>query len=492
MAAPLMQGGNLLQNGDFEGAASGNWIWSFWDYQNIVKASKDEYDLDQSFFAPAHVPSEPDKAYGQTGVAGKIDGQQDRRFRGGFYQTVSVAAGSRVSFSVWVSGFCQLRTGADCPILLRAGIDPNGGTNWQSGGIQWVDVQRSKFGYVQLTTPEVTVGSSSRVTAFLWGESLYPALYHAAYFDNASLVVTAAPAATPTGAPPTKAPAPPAPAQPASCAQLRWVADVTIPDGAPVAPGAQFVKTWRVKNVGTCAFSGTLNFIGSGNRMNGQSPSPMPTIEAGQEAEVSINLTAPTLPGDYVGTWQPRTTAGVAMENLYLKIKVTGEAPTPTPAASPTPQAPPSSPTPSVGQICVLAFNDRDGDAQHGTDENLLAGVVFALSDASGPRESYTTDGVSEPHCFADLQPGSYMVTIKPPANYSATTPKTSVIALSGGKQEVSFGARRGGVTPTRVSSGSSVGASLGNIGRIVLIVVAILVLIGLGFGGGFLLMSRR
>jgi hypothetical protein len=32
----------------------------------------------------------------------------------------------------------------------------------------------------------------------------------------------------------------------------------------------------------------------------------------------------------------------------------------------------------------------------------------------------------------------------------------------------------------------------LGNVGKVVLIVVAVLVLIGLGFGGGFVLMSRR
>ncbi|MBC7228016.1 MAG: hypothetical protein H5T61_12435, partial [Thermoflexales bacterium] len=34
----------------------------------------------------------------------------------------------------------------------------------------------------------------------------------------------------------------------------RWVADVTVPDNTAFAPGIPFVKTWRVRNSGTCAW----------------------------------------------------------------------------------------------------------------------------------------------------------------------------------------------------------------------------------------------
>jgi hypothetical protein len=271
---------------------------------------------------------------------------------------------------------------------------------------------------------------------------------------------------------------------------------VTIPDNAPVAPGAQFVKTWRVQNSGTCPWSGTLNFIGKGNPMGGQSPTGFPRVEVGQSADLSINLTAPTQPGAYYGTWQARASDGTVLENLVVKITVTGEAAASVAAVTATPQIPAEAPTPSIGQICVLAFNDRNGDGQQGADENLLPGVILALSDTNGPKDSYTTDGVSEPFCFTNLQPGSYQVTMKPPANYGATTPKTSVIALSGGSQDVTFGARRGGPAPTatRASGGTGATASgvLGSVGKVVLIVVAVLILVGLGFGGGFVLMSRR
>jgi hypothetical protein len=493
-AAPPTQGGNLLQNPNFDGGTQG---WSTWSYfSKVMQEDKKTPDLDKSFETPNFGPSEPnwDKS-GTEGSAGMVSGVHYWKFRAGFYQSVDVPAGARVRFSVWVNGLCVDDNNNNNPVLLRAGINPNGGTTWDSSNIQWVDVQVGNTKYAQLATPEVTVGPNGRVTVFTWGEPQYPVIYNAAYFDNASLVVTAgAPATTPTGAPPTAKPA--APAAQAPCAQLRYVSDVTIPDGAPVAPGAQFVKTWRVKNAGTCAFSGSLNFIGSGNPMGG-SPTNFPKIEVGQTADVTINLTAPAQPGSYQGTWQARASDGTALENLTVKITVTGEAATPVPAVTATPQGPPASPTPTTGQVCILAYNDRNGDAQQDADESLLPGVVFALSDTSGPKESYTTDGVSEPHCFLNLPAGSYQITIKPPTNYSATTQKVWTIALNGGmKTDVPFGARRGGAapTPTSTSGGGNSGIAglLGSAGRIVLIVVAILVLLGLGFVGGFVLLGRR
>ena len=514
MAAPQMQGGNLLLNPSFE---NGIISWNAWYYQNIINkegAKPVQPDLDQSFFAPDFMGSEQkwDKE-GDGNAAGTVSGKQYQKFRGGFYQTVDVPAGARVRFSGWGNGFCQDTQGGKCNVLLKIGIEPNGDTNWQSGSIQWTGdtwaTTNEPKKYLQLATGEVTVGSSGKVTVFTWGESQYPFYWNAAYFDDMNLVVTAAPPpTTPTAAPPAPAPQPvqpAAPAQPASCAQLRWVADVTIPDGTAIAPGAQFVKTWKVRNNGTCAFSGTLSFVGKGNQMGGASPVTLPKIDAGQQADISINLTAPAQTGDYQGTWQPRTSDGTAMENLTVQIKVQANAPAPIAAVTATPQGqlPPTAtppPTPTTGQVCVQAYNDRDGDRQQGADENLLAGVVFTLSDASGPRESYTTDGVSEPHCFPDLQPGSYSVSAKPPASFSAMTEKTTVVALNGGmKTDISFGARRGGPAPTATrvggasASGGTAGSSLlGSAGRVILIVVLVLILIGLGFGGGFLLMSRR
>jgi hypothetical protein len=163
------------------------------------------------------------------------------------------------------------------------------------------------------------------------------------------------------------------------------------------------------------------------------------------------------------------------------------EAATPVPVVTATPQSqvaptPLASPTPAPGQICVQAYNDLNGDGQQSTDESLLAGVAFTLSDASGPRDSYTTDSATEPYCFKDLPPGSYQLTIKPPTNYASTTPNAITISLSGGmKVDVAHGARRSGPAPipTGSTSGSATsGGLLGSTGRTVLIVIGVLLLI--------------
>jgi hypothetical protein len=498
-----MQGGNLLQDPHFDLAAQGIWKWERWSYQiEIMKPdNKKDPDLSQSFYAPSSfLPSESKwdhESAGQSGAAGAISGKAFTRFRAGFYQTVEVGKGTRVHFSVWANELCDYAEGR-CPVLLKAGIDPTGGTDWTSGNIKWTAAEISNNKYVQLVTEEVTAGDSGKVTVFTWGEPSYPAAHSVAFFDDAALTSTAS-STTLAGAT-----SPAVTAQPAACAQLKWVSDVTIPDNTAMAPGAQFAKTWRVKNTGSCAFTGTLNFVGKGNQMGGQSPVALPKIEAGQEADVSVNLTAPTQAGDYYGTWQPRTDDGTPMENLVVRIKVSSEAATPVPTATATPQrqetpTPTAPPAPTTGQICVLAYNDLNGDGQQGADESLLAGVVFALSDASGPRDSYTTDSVTEPHCFTDLALGNYQLAIKPPANYASTTPSAMTISLGAGiKPNVNYGARRSGPAPAPTltggasSGGATTGGSPGSTVRTLLILVGVLVLIGLAAVGGFVLMSRR
>src|SRR5512140_1636519 len=57
------------------------------------------------------------------------------------------------------------------------------------------------------------------------------------------------------------------------CPAAQFVADVTVPDGAYITPGATFTKTWRIKNVGTCSWNTNYSLIFvSGERMNGSSP----------------------------------------------------------------------------------------------------------------------------------------------------------------------------------------------------------------------------
>jgi hypothetical protein len=127
---------------------------------------------------------------------------------------------------------------------------------------------------------------------------------------------TPAPTATPLPALPTFAPLPlstisfDAPtALPgsgaAACSDAAFVADVTIPDNTRLDPGQKFAKTWRVQNTGTCPWNPSFKLTHhDGLEMGGADvylPLPVPV---GQQVDLTVNLRAPTSPGDYYGRWQ--------------------------------------------------------------------------------------------------------------------------------------------------------------------------------------------
>jgi Ig-like domain from next to BRCA1 gene len=77
------------------------------------------------------------------------------------------------------------------------------------------------------------------------------------------------PTATSTPIPTATATTPPTPPS-ASCTNLvKFVDDVTIPDDTEMLPGQEFIKTWRIQNVGTCTWTNQYALIYvSGDQMN--------------------------------------------------------------------------------------------------------------------------------------------------------------------------------------------------------------------------------
>jgi hypothetical protein len=124
---------------------------------------------------------------------------------------------------------------------------------------------------------------------------------------------------------------PPSTVQPtAMCDLAQFVRDVTIPDGSTYAPGATFTKTWRLRNAGTCTWSGYVLVFDSGDAMNGTSPTTIGTVGPGQEVDVSVTLTAPATVGSYRGFWRVRNPSGVFLpvlngtqgRSFFVDIKV--------------------------------------------------------------------------------------------------------------------------------------------------------------------------
>ena len=99
------------------------------------------------------------------------------------------------------------------------------------------------------------------------------------------------------------------------CDQATYIKDVNYFDGTVVTPGETFKKTWRLKNTGTCTWSGYILVFDSGE---GMSPvvDPIPTVAPGQEVDVSVTFTAPMEQKEYKSYWRLRNPSGVLLPVL--------------------------------------------------------------------------------------------------------------------------------------------------------------------------------
>lgn len=124
-----------------------------------------------------------------------------------------------------------------------------------------------------------------------------------------------------------------------------YVADVTIPDGSAISPGATFVKTWRVRNTGVSTWTANYRVVygwASDNwkDIKGKPPAPSrigTSVPPGEEVEVSVTLKAPVESGYFQAVFRLQNDRGYNFgEWLTVVIKVTGT-PVPTATATATP-----------------------------------------------------------------------------------------------------------------------------------------------------------
>ena len=89
------------------------------------------------------------------------------------------------------------------------------------------------------------------------------------------------------------------------CEVFQFVADINYPDDTGVAAGSEFVKTWKIRNVGVCAWGAgyKLAYAGYTDNMSGAPLAITTVVQPGQEIEVSVQFKAPTKPGVYVSAW---------------------------------------------------------------------------------------------------------------------------------------------------------------------------------------------
>lgn len=137
------------------------------------------------------------------------------------------------------------------------------------------------------------------------------------------------------------------------------------------------------------------------------------------------------------------------IEGQELLIGIVSLAGTPTAGPSPTPAPPTASPTPFTGttEICVLLFEDINGNTLREETEPAVAGGAISVTENNGEYSAaQDTDIPADPEayqgvCFSNVPEGSYNITVGIPENYNPTVNLSRLIEVqAGARAYVGFG----------------------------------------------------
>ncbi|PJF48960.1 MAG: LysM peptidoglycan-binding domain-containing protein [Chloroflexi bacterium] len=342
-------------------------------------------------------------------------------FTGGIYRVVNgVQVGARLRFTIWgqvwsTNDESPISARPSREIRVKVGVDPLGGDNGRpsplNGQVIWSPEQEAKDEFVPFTV-EVEARSPTLIL-YTYTTMRDNVRHNEVFWDDAVLEsIAPPPTATPDAASATAAPtaaAPDATATPAATAQ-------------PAAPVANPPITYTVKAGDTLlgiALDQNVPLAELLKNNPGVSPEALQIgqvliIKPGTPAEVAAGATASP----------PEMAAGQAP----------GEASTSSPAASATP---------TVGQACVQAFFDDDGNGKRDDLEDLVPNIQFVLTVGGNVIGTYTTNGVDEPYCFENLPNQAYTVAGTPLDIYVPTTPLNDTLRVNGARSYFSLGLRR-------------------------------------------------
>lgn len=210
--------------------------------------------------------------------------------------------------------------------------------------------------------------------------------------------------------------------------------------------------------------------------------------------DASLTVVAqPVPPTNTPRPYVPPTRAPATPTNTPTITPTPTNTPTATPVNTPTPTVTPTptfTPTPMTGSLCVMAYEDRDGNRLRDPGEPLLPYAVFTLSDAHHVVGTYSTNGLNEPFCFAGLEPKVYFISEMNPPGYESTTHDSWGVSLQNGATvNIEFGDRTEmeptptatalpSPTPTQVALLSVVGNAMYNYAGVIVIVLAAGILI--------------
>lgn len=102
---------------------------------------------------------------------------------------------------------------------------------------------------------------------------------------------------------------------------MSFLCDVTIGEGEAVPPNTNFVKTWKIQNMGDEQWpSGCcLRFI-QGEKMSASNFVAVPSAQPRESIEIAVSMVSPSLPGIYQGQWRMHTVSGTPFGEIIWVI----------------------------------------------------------------------------------------------------------------------------------------------------------------------------
>jgi hypothetical protein len=180
----------------------------------------------------------------------------------------------------------------------------------------------------------------------------------------------------------------------------------------------------------------------------------------------------------------------VLNEGQQLVVGLVAPDAAPTQAIIPTPTLPGVTATPFNGttEVCILLFDDSNGDALRQETEFGIDGGAVSLTNLNGSySQTQNTTSAIDPDliepirsCFLDVPPGQYNVSMAIPDGYNPTMTLSYTLEIKAGdRASVDFGAQSKTVTigdPVETEEGGGRSSALGYFG-------IILLLAGVGLG---------
>ena len=118
--------------------------------------------------------------------------------------------------------------------------------------------------------------------------------------------------------------------------------------------------------------------------------------------------------------------------------------PTTGPSPTPGPILPTPTPMPGSGTLCVILYNDVNGDSIRQEEEQSIPDGAISVTDKAGEVNltEPTTSGF-EAFCFAELMQGEYTISVAVPDGYNPTTVLNYTLELEPGTETyLDFGAQ--------------------------------------------------